>query len=79
MKKVEEIKLRRQNTHVMQRLRKAHELEVTKDVREVQRDLSLVRSPAAKAPAKKSQAVVEEIHESDVEMEEEPPMLVEVH
>lgn len=78
MKKIEEIKQRRQNTHIMQRLRTARALEETRDVREVQRDMALIRSPAA--TALKKQAVVEEIHESDSEMEsEDEPMLVEAN
>lgn len=47
IKKIEDIKLRRQGTHIMQRLRKARALEEQRDIREVQRDLSLIRSPAA--------------------------------
>lgn len=47
MKKVEAIKQKRQNTYIMQRLRKGRELETERDVKEVQRDLSLIRSPAA--------------------------------
>lgn len=47
VKKIESIKLKRQNTYIMQRLRKATELETQRDIKEVQRDLSLIRSPAA--------------------------------
>ena len=47
MKKVEEIRQRRSNTHIMQRLRKGREVEWQRDVREVQRDISLIKSPAA--------------------------------
>ncbi|XP_026462155.1 probable ribosome biogenesis protein RLP24 [Ctenocephalides felis] len=47
MKKIESIKQRRQNNHIMQRLRKGREQEILRDVKEVQRDLSLIRSPAA--------------------------------
>lgn len=46
MKKVETIRQRRQNLHIMQRLRKGRELEQEVDVKEVQRNLSLIRSPA---------------------------------
>lgn len=47
MKKVEAIKQKRQGAYIMQRLRKGRELEQERDVKEVQRDLSLIKSPAA--------------------------------
>lgn len=43
MKKVEEIRQRRSNNYIMQRLRKGREVEWQRDVREVQRDISLIR------------------------------------
>lgn len=55
MKKVEVIRQRRQNLHIMQRLRKGRELEQEKDIKEVQRDLSLIRSPAAGLKERKKQ------------------------
>lgn len=55
MKKVEIIRQRRQNLHIMQRLRKGRELEQEKDIKEVQRDLSLIRSPAAGLKERKKQ------------------------
>lgn len=55
MKKVEIIRQRRQNLHIMQRLRKGRELEQERDVKEVQRDLSLIRSPAAGLKERKKQ------------------------
>ncbi|KYN31931.1 putative ribosome biogenesis protein RLP24 [Trachymyrmex septentrionalis] len=59
MKKVETIKQRRQNLHIMQRLRKGRELEQEKNIKEVQRDLSLIRSPAAGLKQKKEQEEAE--------------------
>lgn len=47
MKKVESIKQKRQNAHIMQRLIKGREIEQEIDVKEVQRNMSLIRSPAA--------------------------------
>lgn len=47
MKKVESIKQKRQGAYIMQRLRKGRELETERDIKEVQRDLSLIKSPAA--------------------------------
>lgn len=43
MKKVEEIRQKRSNNYIMQRLRKGREVEWQRDVREVQRDISLIR------------------------------------
>ncbi|XP_067644790.1 probable ribosome biogenesis protein RLP24 [Eurosta solidaginis] len=47
IKKVTEIKERRQDHFVMQRLRKGREVEIEMDVKDVQRNISLIRSPAA--------------------------------
>ena len=47
MKRVEEIKNKRQAQHIYDRWKKAKEIEKQKDIREVQRDLALIRSPAA--------------------------------
>ncbi|XP_077256052.1 ribosomal protein L24-like [Temnothorax americanus] len=55
MKKVETIRQRRQNLHIMQRLHKGRELEQERDIKEVQRDLSLIRSPAAGLKERKKQ------------------------
>ncbi|XP_067010205.1 probable ribosome biogenesis protein RLP24 [Anabrus simplex] len=70
MKRIESIRQRRQAHHVMQRLRKGRELETKRDIKEVQRDLSLIRSPAAGLKEKRAmeESIVEEIHESDTEM-----------
>lgn len=47
MKKVEGIRQKRVNTHIMTRLAKGREFEQERDIKEVQRDMSLIRSPAA--------------------------------
>jgi large subunit ribosomal protein L24e len=72
MKRVEKIRQHRQAQYMMQRLRKGRELETQRDIKEVQRDLSLIRSPAARLKQRRAmeESIVEEIHESDVEMEE---------
>lgn len=64
MKKVDTIRQRRQNLHIMQRLRKGRELEQERDIKEVQRDLSLIRSPAAglKQRKKQEEAAEEQEH-----------------
>jgi len=68
MKKVEEIRQRRSAKHIMHRLNKAKVLEKEKDIKEVQRNLPLIRSPAAGLLQKsQEERQVEEIHESDEE------------
>lgn len=70
MKKVETIKQKRQGTYIMQRLRKARELEQERDIKEVQRDLSLIRSPAAGLKKQKEgEAMTDNVQESEEEME----------
>ncbi|KAK4880885.1 hypothetical protein RN001_004204 [Aquatica leii] len=75
MKKVENIKLKRQNLYVMQRLRKGREVENERDVREVQRDLSLIRSPAA--GLKERNKAQEMQQESDIDDAEEEMEVIE--
>lgn len=73
MKKVDTIKQKRQNLHIMQRLRKGRELEQERDIKEVQRDLSLIKSPAAglKERKKLEQTEQEEMQESNDEQEQQ--------
>ena len=54
MKRVEEIKEKRQAHFIHERQHKARAIERMKDVKEVQRDLALIKSPAAglKRPSK---------------------------
>merc|ERR1711890_89401 len=99
MQRVEEIKNKRQAHHIFQRMKMAKKIQKIKDIKEVERDLALIKSPAAglrqamKAKAAEAEmedtevnttldmeakeagqireeAKVEEIHESDQEMEE---------
>ncbi|XP_050507608.1 probable ribosome biogenesis protein RLP24 [Diabrotica virgifera virgifera] len=70
MKTVEKIKQKRQGAYIMQRLRKGREIEQERDIKEVQRDLSLIRSPAVGLKERKQEESVAEDHrESDEEME----------
>ena len=46
MKRVEEIKTRRQAQFIYDRQKKARAIERKKDVKEVQRDIALIKSPA---------------------------------
>ena len=67
MKKVEGIKTRRQAQFIFDRQKKARAIERKKDVKEVQRDLALIRSPAAglKRPAKDMDIEEDEDQEED--------------
>ena len=67
MKKVEDIKTRRQAQFIYDRQKKARAIERKKDAKEVQRDLALIKSPAAglKRPAKDMEI------EGDDELEDE--------
>jgi len=69
MKKVEEIKTKRSARHILQRFKKAKVMEKTKDIREVQKNLSLIKSPAIGLMRAQEERTVEEIHESDEEMQ----------
>lgn len=69
MKKISKIKDKRQGAYIMQRLRKGRELEEERDVKEVQRDLSLIKSPAAGLRAKEKEMEVEDLSENEEQME----------
>jgi len=99
MQKVEVIKNKRQSHFILQRMRAAKKIQNAKDIKEVERDLALIKSPAAglKRTSTNKEAVaemeedgaevdtsinlnpdkvrvrekakIEEIHESDTEME----------
>ncbi|KAF3429842.1 hypothetical protein E2986_05521 [Frieseomelitta varia] len=74
IKKVETIRQKRQNLHIMQRLRKGRELEQERDIKEVQRDLSLVRSPAVGLKERRKleeTAEQEEMQDSNDEQEQQ--------
>jgi large subunit ribosomal protein L24e len=47
MMRVEEIKGKRQSQYIFDRQKKARQIEKEKDIKEVKRDLALIRSPAA--------------------------------
>ncbi|XP_060526067.1 probable ribosome biogenesis protein RLP24 [Cylas formicarius] len=68
MKKVEAIKQKRQGTYILQRLRKGRELEQERDVKEVKRDLALIKSPAAGLKQRKeAEKASEDVRQSDDE------------
>lgn len=69
MKRVEEIKTKRQAQFIFDRQKKARAIERVKDVKEVQRDMALIRSPAAglKRPAKDMELDDEEGEEEEIQ------------
>lgn len=81
MKRVEEIKQKRQANFMMSRFKKANQIEREHDRRIVKRDMSLIKSPAAGLKRIQAKVVVEE-EESDQEMQEsseEEEAMVEVN
>lgn len=69
IKKVNEIKERRQDHFVMDRLRKGRQVEIRMDVKDVQRNISLIRSPAAGLKERRAR----EEAERELLMEEDLP------
>ena len=67
IKKIETIKQKRQNWYIMQRLRKGTEMEHKRDVREVERDITLIRSAVA-STSKVEESEMDVENESDCEM-----------
>ena len=67
MKRVTEIKEKRQAHFIHERQHKARAIERMKDVKEVQRDLALIKSPAAglKRPSKEMEMDDEDMIEED--------------
>lgn len=71
IKKVTEIKQRRENHFVMERLRKGREVEIQMDVKDVQRNMSLIRSPAAGLKERRAKEEAEEAALMDEDLPEE--------
>lgn len=67
MKRVEEIKTKRQNQFVQNRLKVGKQLMKEADFREVKQNINLIKSPAATAK-QKEEAMLEVITEPDEEM-----------
>ena len=68
MQRVEEIKNKRQAHHIFQRMKAAKKIQKAKDIREVERDLALIKSPAA-GLKKANAALVEMAGEEDIELD----------
>lgn len=77
MKEIVNIKEKREALHIMQRLRAAKEIEHTRDVREVQSNMALIKSPAAGLRQRQVEEQAQEQTEAVGEKESEDRMEVE--
>merc|ERR1712154_747154 len=68
MQKIEEIKNKRQAHHIFQRMKAAKKIQKEKDIKEVERDLALIKSPAAGLKQVNAAAREEEM-EDDTEID----------
>nr|Q6P6G7.1 RecName: Full=Probable ribosome biogenesis protein RLP24; AltName: Full=Ribosomal L24 domain-containing protein 1 [Rattus norvegicus]AAH62237.1 Similar to ribosomal protein L24-like; 60S ribosomal protein L30 isolog; my024 protein; homolog of yeast ribosomal like protein 24 [Rattus norvegicus] len=69
MKRVEEIKQRRQAKFIMNRLKKNKELQKVQDIREVKQNIHLIRAPLAGKGKQLEEKMVQQLQE-DVDMED---------
>lgn len=70
IKRVSEIKEKRSGLYVMQRLRKGRQKEIEMDVKDVQKNMSLIRSPAAGLRERKAKEAAIEAAMMDQDDEE---------
>ncbi|KAG1705773.1 putative ribosome biogenesis protein RLP24 [Nymphon striatum] len=70
MKTVHVIKLKREAQHINNRLKKGKILRKEQDLKEVQRDISLIKSAVSGKAKKKEASIIEVVEESVQEMEE---------
>jgi len=70
MKRIEEIRIKRQNQFILNRLKKGKELRKQSDVTEVEKNIHLIQAPTAKS-RKLENKMVQVIQEEDVDMEED--------
>ncbi|KFQ18349.1 putative ribosome biogenesis protein RLP24, partial [Merops nubicus] len=70
MKRVEEIKQKRQARFIMNRLKKSKELQKAEDIKEVKQNIHLLRAPHAGPPKQLEDKMVQKLQE-DVAMEED--------
>merc|ERR1719394_1768764 len=69
MQRVEEIKNKRQAHHIFQRMKMAKKIQKAKDIKEVERDLALIKSPAAGLRQAMKAKQQEEMEEEEGEVE----------
>ncbi|CAG0912920.1 unnamed protein product [Notodromas monacha] len=69
MQKIDEIRRRREARHIMNRLKKGTEIEREQDVKDVERNMALIRSPAAGLLEQRAleEKVVEHMEDSEAE------------
>lgn len=60
MKRVIEVKEKRSGLYVMERLRKGRQVEIEMDVKDVQKNISLIRSPAAGLKERRAKEAAQE-------------------
>merc|ERR1712058_10283 len=68
MQRIEEIKNKRQAHHIFQRMKATKKIQKAKDIREVERDLALIKSPAA-GLKKANKEMLEEEMEDNTEID----------
>ncbi|XP_017062158.1 probable ribosome biogenesis protein RLP24 [Drosophila ficusphila] len=71
IKRVTEIKEKRTSHFVMERLRKGRQIEIQMDVKDVQRNMSLIRSPAAGLKERRAKEAAEEAALMEEDLPEE--------
>ncbi|PNJ55036.1 RSL24D1 isoform 2 [Pongo abelii] len=71
MKRVEEIKQKRQAKFIMNRLKKNKELQKVQDIKEVKQNIHLIRAPLAGKGKQLEEKMVQQLQE-DVDMEDAP-------
>merc|ERR1711997_550334 len=67
MQRIEEIKNKRQSHHILQRMKAAKKIQKEKDIKEVERDLALIKSPAAGLKKANKQQADTEMEAEDME------------
>ena len=70
MKRIDEIRIKRQNQYILNRLKKGKELRKEADVKEVEKNIHLIRAPGAKGK-QLERKMVQVIKEEDVDMMDE--------
>ena len=71
MKRVNEIREKRSGLYVMQRLRKGRQVEIEMDVKDVQKNISLIRSPAAGLKERRAKEAAQQAAMMDEDIDEE--------
>ncbi|OWF44493.1 ribosome biogenesis protein RLP24 [Mizuhopecten yessoensis] len=70
MKRIDEIRVKRQNQHILNRLKKGKELEKANDIKDVEKNIHLIRSPAARSKLLEKK-MVQVIKEENMDMDED--------